>query len=138
MRPGHRHLPPLPHRLVEPARISRPVSDDRLPASVEATGLIRRAEAQGDFAALLHKGDPDRGTLLLVVGSRGRHVACLERALSPDGKYRWQKVGPGESASVPDVSGFLEKRRRFDPDLWLIDLDIALPERFIAETTGEG
>lgn len=114
------------------------MSDDRLPAAIEATGLMRRVEAQGDFAALLHKGDPDRGTIFLVVSSRGRHVACLERALSLDGKYGWQQVGPGESASPGDVSGFLEKRRRFDPDIWLIDLDIALPERFIAETTGKG
>lgn len=114
------------------------MSDDRLPAAVEASGLIRQVEAQGDFAALLHKGDPDRGTLFLVVSSRGKHVACLERALSLDGKYRWQQVGPGESASAKVVSGFLDKRRRFDPDIWLIDLDIALPERFIAETTAEG
>ena len=113
--------------------------DRRLPAGVEASGLIRRVEAQGDFAALLRKGDPDRGALLLVIGSRGRHVACLERVLSlSDGEYRWQTVGPGESAGSEEIRDFLAKRQRIDPDSWLIDLDIALPERFIAETTGEG
>ena len=110
----------------------------RLPASVEATGLIRRVQAQGDFAALLAKGDADRGALLLVVGSRGRHVACLERMLSADGYYRWQKVGPAESASSREVGDFLVKRQRVDADIWLIELDVAQPERFIAETTGEG
>ena len=57
---------------------------ERLPASLEATALMRRAEAAGDFATVLHKGDVDRGALLLVIGSRGRHVACLERVLSLD------------------------------------------------------
>ena len=114
------------------------MSDGRLPASLEANAIIRRTEAQGDFATLIRKGDPDRGALLLVIGSRGRHVGCLERMLSPDGKYRWQQVGPGESASSKDVSDFLSKRQRFDPDSWLIELDVALPERFIAETTAEG
>ena len=114
------------------------MSDGRLPASIEARALIRRIETQGDFATLIQKGDPDRGALLLVIGSRGRHVACLERMLAPDGKYRWQMAGPGESASSADVSDFLAKRQRFDPDSWLIELDIALPERFIAETTAEG
>jgi hypothetical protein len=114
------------------------VTDDRLPAAVEATGLMRRIEAQGDFAVLLSKGDPDRGTLLLIIGSRGRHVACLERALSADGKYRWLRIGPAESAGSLEVADFLAKRQRFDADIWLIELDIAQPERFIAETIAEG
>ena len=83
----------------------------------------------------MKKGDPDRGSLLILVGSRGRHVACLERVLSGGGDYRWQLVGPGESASSADVGEFLARRARFDEDLWAIELDIADPERFIAETT---
>ena len=110
----------------------------RLPASVEATSLIRHVQAQGDFAALLSKGDPDRGALLLVIGSRGQHIACLERVLAMDGYYRWQKVGPAESASSAEVGDFLAKRQRVDADLWLIELDVAQPERFIAETTSKG
>ncbi|HET7708597.1 MAG TPA: DUF1491 family protein [Sphingomicrobium sp.] len=114
------------------------MTDDRLPASVEATGLLRRIEAQGDFGTLLSKGDPDRGALILVVSSRGRHVACLERNLSPDGKYRWRRTGPAESAGPGEIAEFLARQRQIDSDLWLIELDIALPERFIAETIGEG
>jgi hypothetical protein len=83
----------------------------------------------------MKKGDPDRGSLLILVGSRGRHVACLERVLSAGGDYRWQAVGPGESASSADVAEFLARRARFDEDYWAIELDIADPERFIAETT---
>jgi hypothetical protein len=83
----------------------------------------------------MKKGDPDRGSLLILVGSRGRHVACLERVLSANGDYRWQAVGPGDSASSAEVSEFLARRARFDEDYWAIELDIADPERFIAETT---
>jgi hypothetical protein len=84
------------------------------------------------------KGDPDRGSLLIFVVSRGRHVACLERALGADGEYRWERAGPPESASSPDIADFLARRARFDEDLWAIELDIADPERFIAETTSAG
>jgi hypothetical protein len=86
----------------------------------------------------MKKGDPDRGSLLIFVGSRGRHVACLERALTGDGSYRWQAVGPAESASSTELRDFLARRARFDDDLWAIELDIAEPERFIAETTSAG
>ena len=110
----------------------------RLPAALEATSLVRAAQANGDFAAILHKGDPDRGAILLLVSSRGRHVACLERVLTLEGDYRWQQVGPKESAGSEEIASFLAKRTRFDEDLWAIELDIALPERFIAETTAAG
>jgi hypothetical protein len=115
------------------------MSRDRLPAHIEAASILRRAEAAGDFATILRKGDPERGSLLLVIGSRGRHVACLERVLSIAHEgYVWQPVGPGESASSADLAAFLAKRARFDDDSWAIELDIAEPERFIAETTGLG
>ena len=55
-----------------------------------------------------------------------------------DGGYRWQPVGPAESASSADVAEFLARRARFDEDLWAIELDIADAERFIAETTAAG
>jgi hypothetical protein len=99
---------------------------------------LRRVEALGGFATVLRKGDPERGSLLLVVGSRGRHFACLERVLSLDGVYSWTAVGPSESASSAEIDDFLAKRARFDEDSWALELDIAEPERFIAETTSLG
>jgi hypothetical protein len=111
------------------------MSAGRLSASVEATGLIRRTEAAGDFAAILRKGDPDRGALLIVVRSRGNHVACLERRLAPGGRYQWARTGPQDSETEVEIAEFLKKRISFDQDLWLIELDIAQPEQFIAETT---
>jgi hypothetical protein len=86
----------------------------------------------------MKKGDEDRGSLLLFVGSRGVHLACLERVLSLDGSYRWEVVGPGESAGSGEIADFLARRARFDEDFWAFELDIADAERFIAETTLTG
>jgi len=61
-------------------------------------------------------------------------VAALERILNEDGSYGWEIVGPSDSASSTQISDFLARRTRFDEDLWAIELDIADPERFIAET----
>ena len=110
----------------------------RLNASVEASGLIRKAEAAGDFGAVLQRGDADSGSILVIVRSRGRFVACLQRTLGLDGRYGWGTVGPEAEAPEDKVSQFLASQAGFDPDLWLIELDIAHPERFIAETTLAG
>jgi hypothetical protein len=99
---------------------------------------MRRASADGGFATVLRKGDTDRGTIMLAITSRGEHQALLERVLSTDGIYRWQRAGPTESPSSSEIVEFLARRARFDADLWLIELDIADPERFIAETTSTG
>ena len=41
-------------------------------------------------------------------------------------------VGPaGESREITD---YWQRRRRTDPDLWVVELDIAEAERFAAET----
>jgi len=111
---------------------------ERLPAKLEASGLLRQAEAEGGFGTILKRGDPDRGALILMIAQRGRHFAVLERALVPDGNYRWQQVGPAAGADSATLADWSQKRVRFDEDLWLIELDIPDPERFIAETTAKG
>ena len=110
----------------------------RLAAHVEATALMRRAESEGGFATIVRRGDPERGALVLLVASRGEHRACLERTLAPDGNYRWQEVGPKAGTEAPQLADWSQKRVRFDEDLWLIELDIAEPERFIAEIAAQG
>ena len=99
---------------------------------------MRRVTGAGDFAAVLRKGDADRGAIMLAVTTRGVHRALLERVLTAEGSYSWQTSWPKESSSSAEIADFLARRARFDPDSWLIELDVAQPERFIAETTGEG
>jgi hypothetical protein len=109
----------------------------RLAASVEASSLMRRVEAEGGFATILAMGDAERGALLLVITERGRHVAVLERMLDATGDYLWKASGPAES-QPSELTEWLKKRRRSDGDLWLIELDVPDAERFIAETTLKG
>jgi hypothetical protein len=111
---------------------------ERLPAHLEASGFLRRAEAEGGFGTILKRGDPDRGALILHLTRRGEHAGFLERALQADGSYGWQKVGPVIGAEAMALADWSQKRVRFDEDLWLIELDIPHPERFIAETTSKG
>ena len=105
---------------------------------MEVAAILRSVSASGGFATIIRKGEAERGSLLLLISSRGRHVTCLERVLTLSGDYAWQRTGPAESASSANLADFLAKRARFDPDLWAIELDIVDPERFIAETTALG
>ena len=102
---------------------------------VEAGALMRRIEAEGGFATILQRGDPQRGTILLMILHKGQYFACLERLMAMSGEYCWTVTGPQETAEMAEIQEFVARKRRFDPDLWCIELDIAQPERFIAEMT---
>jgi hypothetical protein len=108
------------------------MTEPRLATSVLAGALIRKAEGEGGFAAVLVKGDPTSGAMLLILTERGGNPRILERLLRPDGSYRWAQ--PIENPA--EVPAFIARRRQFDPDLWLIELDIPSMERFTAEMTG--
>ncbi|HET6942110.1 MAG TPA: DUF1491 family protein [Sphingomicrobium sp.] len=108
--------------------------DGRLPSHLEVAAIMRQVEAKGGFATVLRKGDPDRGALTLILQKRGEFRGILERELGPDFQYEWM-LKSGGSDSLNDL---IAKKLQFDPDFWLIELDIADPERFIAETTRQG
>ena len=111
---------------------------DLLPAGIEATAIMRRAEANGDFATLIQRGDPDRGAITLLISERGRIAAVLERQLDASFSYSWKNISADRPLDEADWREMLEKKRKFDPDFWAIELDVADAQRFIAETTATG
>ena len=112
------------------------MSEPRLSAGVEASAFLRRAEQQGGFGTVLHKGDAERGSLLVVVTDRGEHQAILERRLGVGGRYGWAATGPASGESS-EAAQYVARARRSDPDCWFLELDIPSAERFIAETIAD-
>lgn len=96
------------------------------------SAMIRRVHGAGGTAAVVHKGEADAGAILLICMEKGIVRSVRERVLSMTGAYAWMPVGP---AAPADVDAYLDRRRSRDPDLWLLELDIADAERFAAEMT---
>lgn len=104
----------------------------RLASHVLVGGLIRQAESEGGFGAVIAKGDSTGGAIAVILAEKGRKACFLERMLQPDGSYEWCKSGPA-LANAEQFELFLRRRRENDPDLWILELDIASAERFAAE-----
>jgi len=106
----------------------------RLPARLEATALMRQVQGDGGFATIIKRGDETRGALALLIAERGVPKALIERRMGTEFAYRWTVVA---RFAVTEPEKFRESTTnltRFDPDCWLIELDVADAERFIAET----
>lgn len=110
----------------------------RLTSRMTIDALFRRVRAAGGFATVLAHGDDGAGAILLICADRGRVTALLERTVDLDGAYRWTPCGPQDVESDDARQSYIARRRARDPDLWLIELDIADAERFAAETSGSG
>lgn len=107
--------------------------EPRLGTSVLVQALLRLAGRDGGFGAVLAKGDANAGAITVILAERGERRMILERAVSSDGRYGWQEVGNRGAANEEEFRKFLDKRRRIDPDLWVIELDVASAQRFADE-----
>jgi hypothetical protein len=106
----------------------------RLTSRMAIDALFRRVRAEGGFATVVARGDESAGAILLLCRERGVVTSLQERTADLDGEYRWTSCGPQDQGVDSEREAYIQRRRERDPDLWLIELDIPDPERFIAET----
>jgi hypothetical protein len=97
------------------------------------SALIRRVEQEGGNGMVLAKGDATSGAILLVIAERGVTLQLLERALRFDGSYHWTATGPASLEEPGALSDYVARRRRSDPDLWVVELDATDAARIAAE-----
>ena len=112
--------------------------EPRLPAHLEINALVRRAGAEGGFASVLQKGERDAGTILLVLTERGANARVYERMPGHDGTRQWHRSKVEDSEKKQEFEDWLTRRGQQDPDLWIVELDIADGERFIGLTGSAG
>lgn len=109
------------------------MSEPRIASSIAVGALIRRVEGEGGFAVVAARGDATSGAILIICLQRGEIVAVLERALANDGEYGWRKAAAGLINDKSLLDDYLMRKRRHDPDLWQIEVDVPDVERFIAQ-----
>lgn len=95
--------------------------------------LLRRTESAGGFATVLARGDAHSGTILVQCTERGQPGPLLERRFLADGHYIWEAVGPNDTKDGESRANYQNRRKKADPDLWIVELDIADAPRLVAE-----
>jgi hypothetical protein len=104
----------------------------RLPAHLEVSGLIRAVEVAGGFGTVIARGERDAGTLLVICCENGADAAAFERMPQPDGTRGWTLARRQDAENPQEFWDYVDRRRRQDDDLWVVELDISEAERFIA------
>lgn len=101
-----------------------------LPTHVWVSALLRRASAGGAFAAVLHKGDADRGDVLVKVRKGAREAAAYAPMFAP-GEACFERMEPsgGEEA----LDDLIRRRLGRDRDLWVIEIEDREGRHFLTE-----
>ncbi len=78
---------------------------------------------------MLRRGDDSAGSVVVLHRARSGEVRAMARVMAPSGGYVWAVAAEGDS-----LDPWLERQVRYDPDLWVVELDTPDPARFIDET----
>lgn len=105
--------------------------DSRLPAHLEASAIMRAVQTAGGFATVLQKGERVAGTILIVTRDINATSCLYERMPDLDGNRVWTKSREEPTEKEREFSEYLARRGQQDPDCWIIEIEIAQPERFI-------
>ena len=104
----------------------------RLPTHLEIAGIIRSVQAAGGFATVIEKGERDAGTILILTIENGRNARLWERMPQLDGTRVFEVTKSQDPEKLHEINEYLARRRAQDSDIWILELDIADPERFVA------
>lgn len=98
----------------------------RVTADLFVSAIMRRVFSAGGFAAVVQRGATEAGAVFLV--SRGR-LGEVE-LFGPAPQTSYDAARPEERSFVPlmkatdeEVAGRIDRERRFDPDLWVVEID---------------
>jgi len=94
----------------------------RVKASLTVKIALRMGDLNGKPGAVLRKGDPDAGGLLVVL--RGREGLCvLSRMTDPEGGQAWIRATGAMPVDQDAADSYVARQVKFDPDLWVLEFE---------------
>jgi hypothetical protein len=96
--------------------------EPRIKAGIWVSMALRMGNADGRFGAVLRKGDPDSGGILVMLRNQ-QGLSVLSQVRTAEGDAAWLRAtGP---APVPQdtADAYVERQTKFDPDLWVIEFE---------------
>ena len=91
----------------------------RLKSGLWVRAILRRVAGEGRSAMVLHRGDEDAGDVVVVAIERSSTIVVLRETMSEPG---WSRVPIDDQAALDT---YLARQRRYDPDLWIIEVEVS-------------
>ncbi len=104
----------------------------RLKAGIFVRAVIRRAEVAGAQAYVVRMGSEEAGAVFLKISRLDGTCTVLDQARDGSGELVW--VRPlGEACDDARAAQFFERQVKFDPDLWIVEIEDRQGRAFVDE-----
>ena len=111
-------------------------SDMRLKSKIYVQALVRRAETQGAAAFVVRSGAAEAGAIFIKINRLDGSCEVLSpsQRLGKGGDIErsWTRPLPGRS-SEEDAAEYLARQLKFDPDIWIVEIEDREGRTFVDE-----
>ncbi len=104
----------------------------RLKAGIFVRALVRRAEVAGASAFIVRKGAEEAGAVIITVSRLDRTCLLLNQARDGKGDLVWARP-LGDWGDEELARTWLDKQVKFDPDLWIVEIEDRKGRAFVDE-----
>ncbi len=95
--------------------------EPRLRAGIWVAAYLARLQALAIPAFVVRRGDETAGAVLVKASTLDGRAKAFQRSFDPmTGARTWMVLAEGEE---PEVDAAVERQRRYDPDLWVIEVE---------------
>lgn len=84
---------------------------------------LRRCNVENIPAFVVARGDEARGGILLKVNHFSKGCELLQAMTDMDGERVWMRLTGDEMVDEKEADDAIRKRRKFDEDLWVIEIE---------------
>ncbi len=103
------------------------MSVQRLRADFWVSAYLRRCAVEGAFATLRKRGAEEAGAIFIVLDCLDGRMAVFGPApqseAGEDGVRRFARLHDNEWIDGADAAQYVARERKFDPDLWIVDVE---------------
>ena len=92
----------------------------RLTAGFWVQAYMRRLDIAGIPAFVVSKGDETAGAILVKSNPLNGTATLFQRTYDAEGMRIWTELSQGPE---PEMDDTIRNQRRFDPDLWVIEVE---------------
>jgi len=118
----------------------------RVKSEIWVRAYLRRCQADGIPVVIARRGDEAAGAIFICIDRLDGAVFLYGPApaglTESESERRWVSRFAGRPVSRADVDLYLVRQRKFDPDLWIIEVEDRAGRHFLGddaiETEGEG
>lgn len=98
----------------------------RLKSDIWVHAFLRQSFVKGLYGAVLRKGAAEAGAIYVVINRLDGTVRVLGpppgSAIDEIGERLWSEVVPPVTSAL-DVASFVQRLAKFDPDIWVVEVE---------------